>query len=80
MANNENIPNNDEHKKIEVVTGNGDLNISPVYKHLEVQKPKEKKNTTIVIPEVKNNISHKSSNETEEIESSKEVEENKEAN
>ena len=32
----------DEKKKIEVVTGNGsDLDISPVYQHIEVEKPKE---------------------------------------
>lgn len=73
MANNENIPNNDEHKKIEVVTGSGNLNISPVYQHLEVQKPKEKKTTTIVVPKVKNNISHKNEKIVNE-------EENKEAN
>lgn len=45
----------DEKKKIEVVTGNGkDLDISPVYQHLEVEKPKEEKKEHIVIPEEKN--------------------------
>lgn len=45
----------DEKKKIEVVTGDGkDLDISPVYQHLEVEKPKEeKKKENIVIPEEK---------------------------
>ena len=45
----------DEKKKIEVVTGDGkDLNISPVYQHLEVEKPKDdKKKENIVIPEEK---------------------------
>lgn len=40
-------------KKIEVVTGDGDLDISPVHEHLEVEKPKPKENQTIFIPEVK---------------------------
>ncbi len=45
----------DEKKKIEVVTGNGsDLDISPVYQHIEVEKPKEEiKKENIVIPEEK---------------------------
>lgn len=55
-----------EKKEIEVVTGNGDLNISPVYQHLEVEKPKPKENRTIVVPEVKDNISHKESEENKE--------------
>ena len=48
----------DEKKKIEVVTGNGsDLDISPVYQHIEVEKPKEEiKKENIVIPEEKNNV------------------------
>ncbi len=45
----------DEKKKIEVVTGDGkDLDISPVYQHLEVEKPKDKKKKeNIIIPEEK---------------------------
>ncbi len=45
----------EEKRKIEVVTGDGkDLDISPVYKHLEVEKPKEEiKKEKIVIPEEK---------------------------
>lgn len=45
----------DEKRKIEVVTGDGsDLNISPVYQHLEVEKPKEEnKKENIIIPEEK---------------------------
>ncbi len=45
----------DDNKKIEVVNGDGkDLDISPVYKHLEVEKPKEeKKKGNIIIPEEK---------------------------
>lgn len=41
-------------KKIEVVNGDGDLTISPVYEHLEIEKPKPKENKKIFIPEVKN--------------------------
>ena len=40
-------------KKIEVITGDGDLEISPVHEHLEVEKPKPKEDRTIFIPEVK---------------------------
>ena len=42
-----------DKKKIEVVPGNGkDLDISPVYDHIEIEKPKEKKNEDeIIIPE-----------------------------
>ena len=40
-------------KKIEVITGDGDLDISPVREHLEVEKPKPKEDRTILIPEVK---------------------------
>lgn len=45
-----------EPKKIEIITGNGDeLDISPVYDHIDIEKPrdnKEKKN--IIIPKEKN--------------------------
>lgn len=43
----------EEQKQIEVVTGDGsDLDISPVYEHLNAAKPKsiEKKEKDIVIP------------------------------
>lgn len=40
-------------KKIEVVTGDGDLEISPVREHLEVEKPRPREDRTIFIPEVK---------------------------
>ena len=41
-----------DNKKIEIVTGNGkDLNISPVYDHIDIQKPKEEKEKKkIIIP------------------------------
>lgn len=62
MLENEEIIDNEiqekkEPQKIEVITGNGDLNISPVYDHIEVEKPKAKKKETILIPEVKKKIS-----------------------
>lgn len=47
---------NDAPKQIEVVNGDGkDLEISPVYKHLSIQKPKakEEKKKEIIIPEEK---------------------------
>ena len=45
---------NKEEKKIEIVSGDGkDLNISPVYEHLEIEKPKKEKKEDIVIPKVK---------------------------
>lgn len=50
-------------KKIEVVTGDGDLNISPVYEHIEVEKPRPKDSRTIIVPEVKENISQEENNE-----------------
>ncbi len=44
----------EEKRKIEVVTGDGkNLNISPVYHHIEVEKPKEEKKENIIIPEEK---------------------------
>jgi len=45
-------------KKITVVPGNvDDLDISPVYDHLEIEKPKQNKHKkqSIVIPEEKKN-------------------------
>lgn len=42
-------------KKIEIVSGDGkDLNISPVYDHIDIEKPKEKKEKKkIIIPDNK---------------------------
>lgn len=40
-------------KKIEVITGGNDLNISPVSDYLEVEKPKNEKKENIVIPQEK---------------------------
>jgi len=50
----------EEKKNLEVVSGNGkDLKISPVYKHLETEKPSTKKPKNIVIPSDKNSHSKK---------------------
>ncbi|HJJ05239.1 MAG TPA: hypothetical protein OIM45_05210 [Clostridiaceae bacterium] len=47
---------NEKNKKIKVVTGDGKLDISPVSSHLEIEKPKEKKNKEdIIIPKEKKN-------------------------
>ncbi len=40
----------DSEKKIPVVNGDGNLNISPVSDNLEVEKPTEKKKGETVIP------------------------------
>lgn len=44
-----------EPKKIEIVSGEGkDLNISPVYDHIDIEKPKQKDDRRgIVIPKEK---------------------------
>lgn len=42
---------NDKNKKIEIVKGKGNLNISPVRNHLDVEKPKHKADKNkIIIP------------------------------
>ena len=39
-----------EEKEIEIVSGNGkDLNISPVYDHIDIERPKEEKEKKKVI-------------------------------
>ncbi len=46
----------DTPKQIEVVNGDGkNLNISPIYKHLSIQKPKskEEKKKDIIVPKEK---------------------------
>lgn len=52
----ENIDENNEQKKIEVITGDGDLNISPVYDHIEVEKPKPKDTREVIVSEVKDTV------------------------
>ena len=44
---------NDENKNIEIISGNGEnLNISPVYDHIKIDKPNntKDKNKQIVVP------------------------------
>ena len=42
-----------KNKKIEVINGGNDLNISPVSNYIEIEKPKNTKRENIVIPEDK---------------------------
>lgn len=45
---------NIDKKEIEVIHGNGNLDISPVYDHIDIEKPdKDKEKKDIVIPEEK---------------------------
>ena len=46
---------NNSNNKIEIVSGNGkDLNISPVYNHIDIEKPNmEKDSKKIIIPKEK---------------------------
>ena len=48
--------NNENNKKIEVITGGNDLKISPVTNYIEVEKPKNIKKENIVIPENKTSV------------------------
>lgn len=57
----------EEKKNLEVVSGNGsDLDISPVYEHLHVAKPKSSKEkpTNIVIPKENKKTSKNKNEET----------------
>ncbi len=56
MEENEKLENVDKPKKIEVVPGDGGLNISPVYEHIEVEKPRSKDSREVIIPETKDNV------------------------
>lgn len=52
----ENEVKNHENKKIEIVNGDGKIDISPVSSHLEIEKPKTKRNKeNIIIPKEKKN-------------------------
>ena len=43
-----------DNKDIEVVSGDGNLNISPVYDNIAIERPKEEKEKkNIIIPEEK---------------------------
>ena len=47
---------NSKNNKIQIVKGNGKLNISPVNTHLDVEKPKNKTDKSkIIIPAEKKN-------------------------
>ena len=48
----------EDKKDIKIVSGDGrDLDISPVYDHIDIEKPKkEKENKKIIIPDSKKNI------------------------
>ena len=46
---------NSKPKKIEVINGGNDLDISPVTDYLEVEKPKREKKENLVIPENNHN-------------------------
>lgn len=52
-VNSENEDSNKPHKKIEVINGGNDLDISPVTNYIEIEKPKNEKKENIVIPEEK---------------------------
>ena len=44
----------EKNKNIEIVEGNGkDLNISHVYDHIDIEKPKEKEKKKVIIPKNK---------------------------
>ena len=55
---------NENKKEIEIVSGDGsNLNISPVYEHIEVEKPRPKDTREVIIPEVKDNVTKKDDEE-----------------
>lgn len=59
-----------DEKEIKVVNGNGDeLEISPVYDHLDIEKPDTNKKKEIVVPKIK---------KTEEENEGKDEDENEE--
>ena len=58
-----------EDKEIKVVNGNGDeLEISPVYDHLDIEKPDTKKKKEIVIPKIKKKEEENKDDEDDEEE------------
>ena len=67
MEDDENLVNEENKpKKIEVVAGDGELNISPVSRYIEVEKPRPKDNRKIVIPDVKEAVSNKKNNSSKD--------------
>ena len=69
MEENNQVDEIKEPKKIEVVTGDGNLNISPVYEHIEVEKPRPKDTREVIIPEVKDNVTKKDDEEKKVVSS-----------
>lgn len=57
MDDEKNEKQKEERREIRVISGDpNDLDISPVYDHIEIEKPtKEKKKQTIIVPEEKKN-------------------------
>ena len=56
-----------DEKEIKVVNGNGDeLEISPVYDHLDIEKPNTEKKKEIVIPKEKKKEDKEEDSEDEE--------------
>ncbi len=49
--NDENENKHSKPKKIEVINGGNDLDISPATDYIEVEKPKQEKKENIIIPE-----------------------------
>lgn len=65
----------EEKKKLEVVSGDGsNLNISPVYEHIDAGKPKssDKKPTNIVIPKETTKAGKDTDNQDEDNEKKEE--------
>ena len=49
-----NESSNNTYKKIEVINGGNDLDISPATDYIEVEKPRNEKRENIIIPENNN--------------------------
>lgn len=49
-----NESSNNAYKKIEVINGGNDLDISPATDYIEVEKPRNEKRENIIIPENNN--------------------------
>ena len=56
------MENIEDDKKINVVQGDGNIEISPVSSHLEIEKPQPKNNKNIIVPDVKDDNSKQENN------------------
>lgn len=56
MSDNDKLNETNTPQKIEVITGDGNLNISPVYDHIEAEKPRPKDTRDVIVPQVKNDV------------------------